>query len=45
MRPAMAARIRLVVDETTTFGPQAGGTATFRPQAANITDHQQGAER
>ncbi|MGR9296186.1 efflux RND transporter periplasmic adaptor subunit [Rhizobium leguminosarum] len=45
MRPAMAARIRLVVDETTTFGPQAGGPATFRPQAADITDHQQGAER
>jgi len=45
MRPAMAARIRLVVDETTASGPQAGGAATVRPQAADITDHQQGAER
>ncbi|MBB4250044.1 efflux RND transporter periplasmic adaptor subunit [Rhizobium sp. BK008] len=45
MRPAMAARIRLVVDESTASGPQAGGAATVRPQAADITDHQQGAER
>ncbi|KZS52562.1 efflux transporter periplasmic adaptor subunit [Rhizobium anhuiense bv. trifolii] len=45
MRPAMAARIRLVVDETTASGSQAGGAATVRPQAADITDHQQGAER
>lgn len=44
MRPAMAARIRLVV-ETTTSGSQVGGPATVRPQAADITDHQQGAER
>ncbi|UWM73669.1 efflux RND transporter periplasmic adaptor subunit [Rhizobium sp. WSM4643] len=55
MRPAMAARIRLVVGKTATSvptashppgtGAQTGGPKTFRPQAGDTTDHQQGAKR
>ncbi|TAW01712.1 efflux RND transporter periplasmic adaptor subunit [Rhizobium ruizarguesonis] len=55
MRPAMAARIRLVVGEAATSvptashppgtGAQTGGPTTFRPQAGDTRDHQQRAER
>ncbi|XKM42310.1 efflux RND transporter periplasmic adaptor subunit [Rhizobium ruizarguesonis] len=55
MRPAMAARIRLVAGEAATSvptasnppgtGAQTGGPTTFRPQAADTTDNQQGVER
>ncbi|WP_260691011.1 efflux RND transporter periplasmic adaptor subunit [Rhizobium leguminosarum] len=55
MRPAMAARIRLVVGEAATSVPTAsnppgtgahtGGPTTFRPQAGDTRDQKQGAER